>query len=295
MSDQGNDDIKQLYGHLGLDPRSYREIRDDKAEKPEAGKSGDWSLLRAVRSRLDQGAPPPQAPPAASPTPPSADARPDSAQQASYVPQEPPAARVEPTLAPPTPVPGRESLAASLLASLKAYEVDRSAQRAASPAAAAPEPMGAGHTRSEAPPAQAAAEPGASRPPAASAEDGRSIEVSLRSAIWPSVPPNSPTQPAMPEPEPPTAESVPPTAPDPEPQFSPTSAQPRASSLMRGVSDGLVSTFRRLEAPRPLTNPDLAKLRLNYGARSEAHGVSQPRDANLREVFARLKRVGDDH
>ena len=295
MSDQGNDDIKQLYGHLGLDPRSYREIRDDKAEKPEAGKSGDWSLLRAVRSRLDQGAPPPQAPPAASPTPPSADARPDSAQQASYVPQEHPAARVEPTLAPPTPVPGRESLAASLLASLKAYEVDRSAQRAASPAAAAPEPMGAGHTRSEAPPAQAAAEPGASRPPAASAEDGRSIEVSLRSAIWPSVPPSSPTQPAMREPQPPTAESVPPPASEPEPQFSPTSAQPRASSLMRGVSDGLVSTFRRLEAPRPLTNPDLAKLRLNYGARSEAHGVSQPRDANLREVFARLKRVGDDH
>ncbi|MCH9827672.1 MAG: hypothetical protein K0U79_08000 [Gammaproteobacteria bacterium] len=294
MSDQGNDDIKQLYGHLGLDPRSYREIRDDKAENPEAGKSGDWSLLRAVRSRLDQGAPPPQAPPAASPTPPSADARPDPAQQASFVPQEQQAARVEPTLAP-TPVPGRESLAASLLASLKAYEVDRSAQRAASPAAAAPEPRGAEHTRSEAPPAQAAAGPVASQPPAASPEDGRSIEVSLRSAIWPSVPPSSPTQPAMREPQPPTAESVPPPASEPEPQFSPTSAQPRASSLMRGVSDGLVSTFRRLEAPRPLTNPDLAKLRLNYGARSEAHGVSQPRDANLREVFARLKRVGDDH
>ncbi|MDT0497344.1 hypothetical protein RM530_08195 [Algiphilus sp. W345] len=301
MSDQGNDDIKQLYGHLGLDPRSYREIRDDRAENPEAGKSGDWSLLRAVRSRLDQGAPAPQAPPAASPTIPPPDARPDSAQQASFVPQVPQAARVEPTLAP-TPVAGRESLAASLLASLKAYEVDHAAQRAASPAAAEPEPMGAEHTRSEAPPAQAAAEPGASQPPVASPEDGRSIEVSLRSAIWPSVPPSSPAQPAA-VPEPPTAESAPPPAPGPEPQFSSTSAQPPASSLMRGISggladglaDGLVSTFRRLEAPRPLTNPDLARLRLNYGARSEAHGVSQPRDANLREVFARLKRVGDDH
>lgn len=266
MSDQGNDDIKQLYGHLGLDPRSYREIRDDKAGTPEAGKSADWSLLRAVRSRLDQGVPPSQAPPATSamtapapPLPPSASpsARGDSAPQASSAAEEPRAARVEPSLAP-TPVPGRESLAASLLASLKAYEVDHAAQRATGSAAPPPQPWAAEQTHSDAPPSPRAAVP-------------------------------------EPQSQAPSAAPVAPTTSEPESEWAPTSAQSRASSLTRGVSDGLVSTFRRLQAPRPLTNPDLAKLRLNYGARSEAHGVSQPRDANLREVFARLKRVGDDH
>lgn len=265
MAERSSDDIKQLFGHLGLDPRSYREIRDAKApDDADSANRKDWTLLRAVNSQLSEGAPKaeaakPETPTEAAPPPPPAAAPAEAVPALPATPYAMPQEYIAPAAPAPEAPTSEDDLAREMLKQLRDCELE------ATEPTPEPVPERESEPAPEVAPAAAFAAPDLPPP--------------VRPATLPTALPET-VEAAAPAEAPPAFESPPPPPPAPAP-------------LPEGAHE-LVSTFRRLEAPVPAANPERSRLRLHYAVRPEAQGLAPPRDAKLDEVFDRLQRVAHD-
>jgi hypothetical protein len=276
MADR-NDDIKQLFSHLGLNPGDYQEIR----EKSRAAPRGE-SLMPA---------PPAVAPVVTAPAPtvqvaPPAAAMPAPAEAVTIA---KPSIRVAPTVAPivnpPPPV-----AAAPVTAPISADATARwSLLRAAveTPTRVAQIERTAASTvpiqpiQQELPPLEISEEQPTrrlfqelSRRPVDETV-GQLTEAARRRWQEPA--------PAVEAPAPaPQYEEAP------QPPAYAAATEPETQEPEITGSGELLSTFRRLVAPERVPQQKPARLRFNYTADATAPRAKQPREENLGDVFSRI-------